>query len=164
MGLVTPDYGLIVWMLLSFSILLFVLKKFAWGPILQGLKHREDSIAKALAQAEQARAEMQQLEQRNRELAEQSRLEREQNLAELKQLRERLVAEAKEEAKEEARRLVEKAHAAIAQERLAASKELQQQSAVLAVEISEKILRRQLAEGASRAEYINQLINELNVN
>lgn len=164
MGLVTPDYGLIVWMLLSFSILLFVLKKFAWGPILQGLKHREDSIAKALAQAEQARAEMQQLEQRNRELAEQSRLEREQSLAELKQLRERLVAEAKEEAKEEARRLVEKAHAAIAQERLAASKELQQQSAVLAVEISEKILRRQLAEGASRAEYINQLINELNVN
>lgn len=164
MGLVTPDYGLIVWMLLSFSILLFVLKKFAWGPILQGLKHREDSIAKALAQAEQARAEMQQLEQRNRELAEQSRLEREQSLAELKQLRERLVAEAKEEAKEEARRLVEKAHAAIAQERLAASKELQQQSAVLAVEISEKILRRQLADGTSRAEYINQLINELNVN
>ncbi|MBQ9471287.1 MAG: F0F1 ATP synthase subunit B [Bacteroidales bacterium] len=164
MGLVTPDYGLIVWMLLSFSILLFILKKFAWTPILQGLKHREDSIARALAQAEQARAEMQQLEQRNRDLAEQSRREREQSLAELKQLRERLVAEAKEEAKEEARRLVEKAHAAIAQERLAVSKELQQQAAMMAVEISEKILRRQLADGSARAEYIDQLIGEVNVN
>lgn len=161
MGLVTPDYGLLFWMLLSFSILLFALKKFAWKPILHVLKDREESIAKALQQAEEARAELKLLESLNNEMVEKSRLEREQNLQEMKTLKDKLVAEAKDEAREEAKRLIDKAREAIKQERDIASKELQNNAASLAVKISEKILRNHLADEEKQVEYIDQLMKEI---
>lgn len=164
MGLVTPDYGLLFWMLLSFSILLFILKKFAWKPILHGLKAREESIAKALQQADAARAELDSLEARNKELTEKARLERERNIQEIKQLKDKLLAEAKDEARQEAQKLMEKAHQAIALERDAATKELQKHAAQLAIQISEKILRSHLEADEKRQEFIERLIDEIPMN
>lgn len=161
MGLVTPDYGLLFWMLLSFTILLVILKKFAWKPILQGLKNREESIAKALQQAEEARAELKTLEAANNELAEKSRLEREHSLQQIKLMKDKLVAEAKEEANLEAQRMVEKAREIIKQERETATKELKNSAASWAVEISEMILRKHLTAEEKQAEYIDRLIKEI---
>lgn len=164
MGLVTPDYGLLFWMLLSFSILLFILKKFAWKPILHGLKAREESIAKALQQADAARAELDSLEALNKDLTEKARLERERNIQEIKQLKDKLLAEAKDEARQEAQKLMEKAHQAIALERDAATKELQKHAAQLAIQISEKILRSHLEADEKRQEFIERLIDEIPMN
>ena len=161
MGLVTPDYGLLFWMLLSFSILLFILKKFAWKPLLHGLKEREESIAKALQQADEARAELKSLESLNKEMAEKSRFEREKNLQDIKLMKDKLLAEAKTEARDEAKKLIDKAHTAIAMEREAASKELQKNAAELAVQISEKILRNHLSSEEKQVEFIDQLIKEI---
>ena len=89
MGLVTPDYGLLFWMLLSFSIVLYILKKFAWKPILQGLKSREESISRALKQAEDAKAEIAKIHELNLELAEKARIEREKDFQEAKIFRDK---------------------------------------------------------------------------
>ena len=161
MGLVTPDYGLLFWMLLSFSIILFVLKKFAWKPILQGLKNREDSISKALRQAEEARAELAKIQEYSLELAEKARIEREKDFQEAKIFREKLIEEAKEEARLESQKMLEKARDAIKQEKELAKKELYVTVTSLAIELSEKILRKQFSEKEKQREYINELLKEM---
>ncbi|MCB8964842.1 MAG: F0F1 ATP synthase subunit B [Bacteroidales bacterium] len=164
MGLVTPDYGLLFWMLLSFSILLFILKKFAWKPILLGLKNREDFIAKALKQAEEAKAELAKIQEKNLELAEKARIEREKDFQEAKAFREKLIDEAKEEARLEAQKMIDKSRELIRQERDAAKKELYQSVSALAINLSEKILRKQFADVDKQREYVDELIKEMSQN
>lgn len=164
MGLVTPDYGLLFWMLLSFSILLFILKKFAWKPILLGLKNREDFIAKALKQAEEAKAELAKIQEKNLELAEKARIEREKDFQEAKVFREKLIDEAKEEARIEAQKMIDKSRELIRQERDAAKKELYQSVSALAINLSEKILRKQFADVDKQREYVDELIKEMSQN
>ncbi len=164
MGLVTPDYGLLFWMLLSFSILLFILKKFAWKPILLGLKNREDFIAKALKQAEEAKAELAKIQEKNLEMAEKARIEREKDFQEAKAFREKLIDEAKEEARLEAQKMIDKSRELIRQERDAAKKELYQSVSALAINLSEKILRKQFADADKQREYVDELIKEMSQN
>ena len=164
MGLVTPDYGLLFWMLLSFSIILYILKKFAWKPIIHALKNREDSIALSLKQVEQARAEIVKLQEENKALAEKARLEREKEFQETKALRDKLLIEAKEQARLETQKMLDKAREQILSEKEAAKKELHSTIVSMSVEISEKVLRKQLAEKDRQVEYINELLNEMSRN
>ncbi len=164
MGLVTPDYGLLFWMLLSFSIVLYILKKFAWKPILQGLKSREESISRALKQAEEAKVEVAKIQELNLELAEKARVEREKDFQEAKTFRDKLIEEARIEAKAEAQKMIDKARDVIKQEKEAAKKELYVTVTSLALDISEKILRKQFADKEKQKDYIESLLKEMSKN
>jgi F-type H+-transporting ATPase subunit b len=161
MGLITPDYGLLVWMLISFGLVLFVLKKFAWKPIMEGLKSREETISKSLRQAEEARNEIKKLQEYNEELAEKARAERELALKEAKSLRDKIVEEAKAQAQAEAQKIIEKSKILIIQERENAQKELAQMVSKLALEITEKILRKEFSDKDKQIGYFKDLLSEI---
>lgn len=161
MGLITPDYGLLVWMLISFGLVLFVLKKFAWKPIMEGLKSREETISKSLRQAEEARNEIKKLQEYNEELAEKARAERELALKEAKSLRDKIVEEAKAQAQAEAQKIIEKSKILIIQERENAQKELAQMVSKLALEITEKILRKEFSDKDKQLGYFKDLLSEI---
>lgn len=161
MGLVTPDYGLLFWALLSFGVLLFILKKFAWKPILQALKNREESIARSMRLAEQARAEFEKLQEESKYMAEKARQEREREIAETKALREKLLAEAKEQARIETQKMLDKAREQILLEKEAAKKELYATVAELTISLTEKILREQFKDKGKQQQYIERLLDEI---
>ncbi len=161
MGLITPDYGLVVWMLISFGLVLFVLKKFAWIPIMQGLKSREETISKSLRQAEEARNEIKRLQTYNEELADKARAERELALKEAKTLRDKIVEEAKVNAQAEAQKIIDKSRIMILQEKENAQKELATIASKLALEITEKVLRKQFADKEKQIEYFKELLAEI---
>jgi len=161
MGLITPDYGLVVWMLISFGLVLVVLKKFAWKPIMEGLKSREETISKSLRQAEEARNEIKKLQEYNEELAEKARAERELALKEAKSLRDKIVEEAKAQAQAEAQKIIEKSKILIIQERENAQKELAQMVSKLALEITEKILRKEFSDKDKQMGYFKDLLSEI---
>jgi len=161
MGLITPDYGLVVWMLISFGLVLMVLKKFAWIPIMQGLKSREETISKSLRQAEEARDEIKRLHSYNEELAEKARVERELALKEAKSLRDKIVEEAKVQAQAEAQKIIDKSKQLILQEKENALKELSQIASHLALEITEKVLRKQFENKDKQIEYFKELLAEI---
>jgi len=161
MGIITPDYGLLVWMLISFGLVLFVLKKFAWKPIMQGLKGREESISKSLKMAEEARNEIKKLQTYNEELADKARAERELALKEAKSLRDKIVEEAKNQAQAEAQKIIDKSRLLIIQEKENAQKELAQMASTLALEITEKVLRKQFTDKEKQIEYFKDLLKEV---
>ncbi len=161
MGLITPDYGLVVWMLISFGLVLFVLKKFAWKPIMEGLKSREETISKSLRQAEEARNEIQKLQAYNEELADKARAERELALKEAKSLRDKIVEEARIQAQAEAQKIIDKSKLLIIQEKENAQKELEQMVSKLALEISEKVLRKEFSDRQKQMGYFKDLLKEI---
>lgn len=164
MELVTPDIGLIFWMTLSFTIVLAILKKFAWKPILQGLKDREDSIKESLASAENAREEMAKLQSDNEKLLEEARLERDKILKEALGTANNIMAEAKTDASKVSGKMIEDAKTLINSEKQAAIAEMKEQVATLSVEIAEKLMRRNLSDDKSQRELVDQFINEVNKN
>src|SRR5579864_576707 len=110
MNLLIPDLGLIIWNLLAFLVVLYILAKFAWKPILKSLKERETGIADALATAEKVKLEMVQLKSENEALLAKAREERAQLLKEAKETKDKIIADAKEAAKTEASRIITDAH------------------------------------------------------
>jgi F-type H+-transporting ATPase subunit b len=161
MGLITPDYGLVVWMLISFGLVLFVLKKFAWKPIMEGLKSREETIAKSLRMAEEARNEIKKLHAYNEELADKARTERELALKEAKSLRDKIVEEAKISAQAEAQKIIDKSRLLITQEKENAQKELAEMVSKLALEITEKVLRKEFSDKEKQKSYFKDLLKEI---
>jgi len=105
MELVTPAIGLVFWMLVTFSLLLFILKKFAWKPILSSMKEREETIEKSLQEAANARAEMQKLNQQNESLLAEARAEREAILKDARDIKEKMIGDAKAIADDEAKKI-----------------------------------------------------------
>lgn len=164
MGLVTPDYGLIFWMILSFSIVMIILKKFAWKPILKSLKERENSISEALNSAEKAKIEMKELQAGNELIIKEARAVRDKLIKDAKQLKLNIIAEAKTDAAKEADKIVENARIQINNERQLAFNELKNQVTELSVEIAEKILNYELNKDKKQDELINDLINKINFN
>src|SRR5688500_16194332 len=144
MDLLTPSFGLLIWTLLAFLIVFFILKRFAWPPIVKGLKDREHSIADALATAEKVRAEMAQLKSENEELLAKAREERALMLREARETKEKIVNDAKDLAKTEATKIILEAQAAIETQKMAALTDVKNQVGKMVIEISEKILRREL--------------------
>lgn len=164
MELVMPGLGLIFWMTLVFGILLFVLAKFAWKPIMNGICQREDNIRNSLEAAEQAHKDMLKLKAGNEELLQQAKNERDSMLAEARKMQETIIEEAKIKANEETNRLIEAARVSIEMEKKAAISELKGQLAEISVEISEKLLRRELEPANKQKQLIDQMLKEIDFN
>lgn len=162
MELLTPGLGLIFWQLVGFLVLLFLLKKFAWTPILGALNERETSIESALTAAEKAKDEMAQLKSENEQLLASARKEREQMLKDATAAANKLREEAREQASQESARIVEDARASIEVQKQAALAEVKQQVAEMSLTIAEKILRQQLDDTEQQKRYVNTLIEDLN--
>jgi F-type H+-transporting ATPase subunit b len=164
MKLLLPEFGLLIWTLLAFLIVLFILGKFAWPAIVKGLRERESSITDALATAERVKAEMAQLKSENEALLAKAREERALMLKEARDTKDKIINEAKEQAKTEAGKIITDARAAIEQQKMAAITEVKNQIGNLVVEVSEKILRRQLENKPEQEKYIKQLAEEVKLN
>ena len=158
MELVKPAFGLIFWMVLSFGIVLFILAKFAWKPILNGLKERETSIADALNEAKRAREEMASLNAKNEELMRAAREEREVLLKEARDIRNKEIAAAKDKAKAEADALLARARDDIRNEKNAAITEMKNQVASLSIQVAELILKEKLADAAAQKALVDKVM------
>jgi F-type H+-transporting ATPase subunit b len=162
--LIMPNIGLMFWTLITFILLLITLRKFAWKPILDGLKNREQSIEDALSEARKAREEMGNLKAENETLLAQARQERDKILKEAKEIREKLLSDAKTQAQEEGRKIVADAKASIDKEKQAAFRELREQVVSLAIEASTKILKKELSSQPEQEGLIENYINQVNAN
>lgn len=164
MDLLLPDTGLLIFQVLAFTILLFVLGKFAWKPILSGLKEREQTIESALLSAEQAKNEMQALQADNQKLLAEARAERDALLKEAIAVANTIKEDAREETSKITARMIEDAKAAIETEKKAALTDVKNQVAMLSLEITEKLLRKQLADQKGQRELIDSYVKDLNLN
>jgi F-type H+-transporting ATPase subunit b len=164
MGLLTPALGLLFWTLVAFLVVFFLLKKFAWPAIIKGLHEREQGIAESLAMAERVKAEMAQLKNENEALLTKAREERAQMLKEARETKDKIINEAKDQAKAEANKIMVETQAAITQQKMAAITDLKNQVGILVIEVSEKVLRRELANKAEQEAYINKLSQEVKLN
>jgi len=164
MDLVTPGFGLVFWMTISFLVVFFLLAKFAWGPILKSIKDREDTIEEALEAAEKAKAEMRKLKESNDELLQQARAERDEMLKEARDSKNNIISEAKTKAKEEAEKIIASAKDEIKNEKTKAIGELKNQVAAISFEIAEKVLNEKLADSDKQSSSITNALNEINFN
>jgi F-type H+-transporting ATPase subunit b len=164
MGLLTPHLGLIFWTLLSFLIVFFILKKFAWKQIIDGLNERESNIANSIASAEKVKAEMAQLKSENESLLQSAREERTNMLKEAKEIKDKMINDAKDEAKVQATKIINDANAAIQQQKMEALTDIKNQVGKMVVEVSEKILRRELSDKAQQEIYISKLAEDIKLN
>jgi F-type H+-transporting ATPase subunit b len=164
MQLLTPALGLIIWTLLAFLIVFFLLKKFAWPMILGGLAQREKNIADSLATAEKIKLEMAQLKNDNEAILTQAREERSIMIKEAKETKDKMISDAKEEAKVQASKIIADAHASIQNQKMAALTEIKNQVGSLVLEVSEKVLRKELADKAQQEAYIKTLAAEMKLN
>ena len=161
MELITPGIGLLFWMLVMFGIVLLILKKFAWKPILKALSDRETSIRDALLSADTAKKEMEKLKADNEVIMAEARAEKEKIVQEARQIREKLISEAKNEATEEAKKILKSARKDIDNEKVSAIAEVKNKVAELSIEIAEKILREKLADTREQKSIIERLVKEI---
>ncbi len=164
MELITPAIGQIFWMTLSFLILLFLLRKFAWKPILKSLKDRETSIHDALHAADKAKEEMKQLQFSNEELLREAKDERDAILSDARKVRDTIIEESKDKAKEEAARIIVSAKESIENEKMAAMTDLKNQLAEMSLEIATKVLEHELADAKQQEAYVKQQLAKINFN
>ena len=163
-ALLNPAFGSVVWATVSFLVVLFLLRKMAWGPILQGLKDREEEIEGALNAAKEARTEIQNLQSDNERLLQEARAERDGMLRDARDMADKLVADAKQTAKDEGERMIDQAKQAIDGERAAAVAELKAEVAKLSLEIAEKLVRQELKDDGAQQELIGRMISDSKLN
>ena len=164
MELVTPGLGLLFWMILSFGIVLYLLKKFAWKPILKALNDREENIQKALDSADLAREKMEQLKADNEIIMQEAREERDYLLKEAREAKEKLIMDAKEQAKIEAQKIVDAARVKIKNEKAAAIEDIKNQVASLSIDMTERILKQKLEDAKQQKELVNKLLDDIDLN
>jgi len=161
MQLLTPGLGLIIWTLLAFLVVFFILKKFAWPAILGGLRKREQIIADSLATAEKIKSEMAQMKSENEAILAKAREERSQMLKEARETKDKIINEAKDQAKIAADKIITEAQAAINNQKMAALTEVKNEVGKLVIEVTEKILRRELSNKQAQEEHVKSLVNEV---
>jgi F-type H+-transporting ATPase subunit b len=161
MELVTPEIGLVFWTTISFLILLFLLGKFAWKPILGAITERENFIEDALHKAEAAKDEMARLTSENEALLKQARAERDVILHEAKKVKDQIISDAKEAAHTEGARMIELARVEINNQKAIAMADVKNQVASLSLEIAEKVLRKQFEDQQKQDELVSQLLKEV---
>lgn len=164
MDLLTPGTGLIIWQAFVFLLLVLLLAKFAWKPILQALKERETSIQQALDAAEQARAEMARLQADNEKLLKAARDERDKMLKEARETANRLIDEARAEARKSADKIIDDARQAIQLEKQAALREVKVQVAQFALQIAGKLLKKNLESDKAQKELVETYLKDISVN
>jgi len=161
MDLLTPAFGLLFWTLIAFLIAFFILKKFAWPAIINGLNEREKTIADSLATAERIKTEMAQLKNENEAIMAQTREERALILKEAKEIKDKIINEAKEQAKIEANKIIVDANNAIQNQKMAALIDVKNQIGNMVIEVAEKVIRRELAPKAEQDSYTHKLADDL---
>ncbi len=164
MELLTPKTGLLFWQLVIFVPFVFLLIKFGWKPILASLQEREESIQKALDAAEKAKIEMTSLKSDNEKLLKEAREERDRVLREAREAANRLHEEAQVAAKKNADKIIEDAKSIIQIEKQAALRDVKAQVAMFSLEISEKLIKKNLSEDKQQKELVNTLIKDLKLN
>ena len=152
--------GLFFWQTIIFVILIFLLKKFAWSPILKAVNDREQGIKDALVSAEAAKKEMQSLQADNEKIMKEARAERDSLLKEARDLKNSMISQAKDEAKS-AQKIIESANEAILNEKNAAVSDIKKQVASLSIEIAEKLLKEKLSDDNKQMKIVEDLIKDV---
>jgi len=158
--LVTPNLGLLIWMGITFLVVLLLLSKFAWKPIMAALREREQNIDNALRMAEQAKLEMQSMKSDNERLLAEARIERDRILREATETSNNLIETARTRATEEGARMVEQARESIQNEKRAAMTEVKNLAATLSIQIAEKLIKRELQDTASQQALVKAYLQE----
>ncbi len=158
------EFGLFFWQILIFVGLILLLKKFAWKPILDAVNEREDGIKNALLSAENARIEMQNLQADNQRILQEARLERDGMLKDAREIKEKMISEAKNEAQAQGLKMIEQAKAAIESEKNAAMAELKLQVATLSLNIAEKILKEELSNKEAQTKLVEKMLGDAKLN
>jgi F-type H+-transporting ATPase subunit b len=161
---IKPDPGLVLWTSVIFLLVWFVLGRFAFRPIQNALKQREKDIQSSLDEAKKAREEMANLKAENEELLAQAREERAKILKEAKAAKENIISEAKTQAKEEAQKIVANAKQQIEHQKMAALVEVKNTIGAMAVDIAEKVLRKDLENDKGQQDFVKRLVDEIEVN
>ncbi len=164
MELLLPGLGLLFWTFVAFLIVFFILKAFAWKPILSSLKERETGIADAIASADKVKAEMASLKNENEAMMAKAREERAVMIKEAKETADKMVADAKEKAKAEYDKIVSDAQVAILQQKNAALTDVKNQVGSLVIQVAEKVLSRELSNKGEQENYIKQLTEGVKLN
>ena len=164
MELLLPKIGLLAWTLLAFLIVFFILRKLAWPAIIKGLRERENTISEALATAQKVKEEMALMKSENEALLAKAREERAAMLKEARETKDRIINEAKEQAKTEANKIITEAQAAINTQKMAALTEVKNQVGKLVIEVSEKVLRRELANKEAQEAHIKGMVDSVKLN
>jgi F-type H+-transporting ATPase subunit b len=164
MDLIIPSSGLIFWQLIGFLALLFILIKFAWKPMLAALEERESGIENALKAAELARNEMANLKSENEKLLQEARLERDAVLKKAHEAAVKMIDDAKNEAAKVAAEQIENAKAVIETEKKAALTEVKNQVAILTIEVTEKLLRKNLTDEKAQRALVDEFVKEVQLN
>jgi|TARA_B110001450_G_scaffold240180_1_gene248712 F-type H+-transporting ATPase subunit b len=162
MELVTPALGLIFWTTVVFVLLLLLLKKFAWKPILSAVEERNSLINDSLQAAEKARDEMSELNSNNEKIIAQAKLDRDTLLKEAREMKSQIISQAKDQAALEAEKLVNSAKEQISNEKMKALTELKNHVADLSIEMAEKVLSNELSDASKQKELINRSLKENN--
>lgn len=158
------SFGLFFWQILIFVLLVWLLNKFAWKPILNAVNEREEGIKKALEEADKARQEMAELNASNEKILKEARAEREKMLKEAREIKEALISEAKDEAKMQADKIITQAKTTIENEKQAAIVELKKQVAELSVGIAEKVIKEELSNKDKQIKLIDKMLDEAAIN
>lgn len=164
MELIKPGLGLLFWMTITFSIVLWLLSKFAWKPILKSIREREDSINSALNAADDARKQMDALKSDNEKLLAEARKERDRMLKEAAEIKDSIIVQAKKSADEEARRMISNANDAIEKAKIAAMNQLKTEVAELTVTMAEKILRKKMEDRSQQEAFVNENLKTITLN
>ena len=158
------SFGLFIWQVVIFVGFIFLLKKFAWKPILDAVNEREQGIKNALESAESARNEMQNLQADNQRILQEARAERDAMLKDAREMKEKMVADAKNEAQEQGQKMIDQAKAAIESEKNAAMADLKSQVATLSLSIAEKILKDELSNKESQTKLVEKMLGDAKLN
>ena len=164
MSLLTPDPGLLFWMLLCFGAVFFVLAKFGWPIIVKMVDERKAYIDQALESAKQANEQLQGIKEEGEKILIDARSQQAQILKEANEMRSEIVTEAKEQARIEAGKIMNEAKNAIEKEKESAMKDIHNQIAILSIDIAEKVLRKNLENKSAQAELVDKLIKETQKN
>ena len=154
------SFGLFFWQSILFILLLFLLKKFVWKPILDALNSREEGIKNALDEADKARQEMLDLKSSNEKILKEARIERDTLLKDARMIKDKMISEAKDEAKAQSNKIIEQAKQTIENEKLAAITELKNQVAELSIGIAEKIMKEELSNKDKQVKLIEKMLDE----
>jgi F-type H+-transporting ATPase subunit b len=158
------EFGLFFWQILIFVGLIFLLKKFAWKPILDAVNDREQGIKDALLSAENARLEMQNLQADNLRILNEARAERDAMLKEAREMKEKMIADSKNEAQAQGQKMIDQAKAAIESEKNAAMAELKLQVSTLSLSIAEKLLKEELSNKESQTKLVEKMLGDVKLN
>ena len=161
MELLLSNYGLPIWMSITFGIVVFILAKFAWKPILKSLKDRESEIDGAIQLAAETRAEMEKLKAQNDDLLKEAKEERERIIKVAKETGDKMIAEAKNTAAAEGQKMLAKAKEEIAQQSAAALNELKKEVSTLSISMAEKIIGKKFEDPAEQSQFIEQRLKDL---